>query len=532
MSQRYNLILRVFLAAWMILGACVLDSEAQLWDIPNREAYEERRKRDLEHERRANEFFEKIKKEREEVQRINKLKKSEEEVSKLIVMIQGQLGAGPTIGAGFIFGREKDQIYIATANHVVRRGALNARDLQIKLVDLPDEFLPATLTDHFDEDLDLAVLRVEGLRKRGIDGCTLPMHHLGDGSVLERGDALYPIGYPNGVPWGMPIVPDRVSKIAGREITFQSSFISIGHSGGGLLNETYDLVGMIIKDGPPFGLAIQLKPILKVLQQWGYPVKLYVFRNDGKTPLYRAAENGDLTGVKRLLDDECVNVNEKASWDSTALSAATWTGNIEIVKLLLEEGADPRIGNPIVGAAHSGQVSMIELLLTNGATVSMKEYALSPLQAAILEGHIAIVRLLLYAGADVNVKGLWHHTPLQDAVEKRHTEIMRLLLAAGADAKQKGLLHEAMHEDELEIVKLLLEHGADVNVDFNGETVLNHAVREGKVEAIKILLNAGANPNMLDKRSGKTTHDLARENKKSPTRDTIINLLSSHEGKE
>jgi ankyrin repeat protein len=454
MNQRHNLIWRILLVAWMICGAYVLDGEAQR---------DEQLRRELEYEKQINELKKSMAKEQERG-RIERLKMSEEEASKLVVMIQGQLGEGPTIGAGIIFGLGKDQLYIATANHVVRKGALKARDLQIKLKDLPNDFLPATLLDRADEDLDLAVVHVKGLSKHGIDGCALPIHHLGEGSVLKRGDAVYPLGYPNGAPWGMPVVPDKVAQLVGREITFQSSFISTGHSGGGLLNEDYNLVGMIRKDAPPFGLAVQIEPILKVVQQWGYPVHLYDGRY-GMPPLHLAAKAGDLDTVGRLLEDECTDVSAVDNWGRTPLTYAA-EGPIEVVSLLLHKGADPNRGSPLNTAASVGQIEAIKLLLARGAKV--------------------------------NVKDEWK-SPLYTAVRNKQVEAVKLLLAAGADtARPSRLLHDALDSDKLEIVKLLFKHGADINTKYERKTLLHKAISDNKVDAVKLLIESRANIDAAD----------------------------------
>src|SRR5439155_16970764 len=50
---------------------------------------------------------------------------TEEEMKKLVVMIEARLAGESSVGAGIIVGIRADNLYIATANHVVRRGALD-----------------------------------------------------------------------------------------------------------------------------------------------------------------------------------------------------------------------------------------------------------------------------------------------------------------------------------------------------------------------------------------------------------------------
>lgn len=196
-----------------------------------------------------------------------------EEATKLIVMVEGKLASTPTFGAGIIFGWENNALYIATADHVVRRGEEEANDLIVKLKSQPNKFFKAVLLGHFNRDLDLAVLRIESLQEQGINVSSLDMRVLSQPGSSDRGDAVFPVGNPNGVPWGIPVIPDRIAQIVGDGIVFQSVFISNGHSGGGLVDDGGVLTGMIIKDSPPFGFATNIWAIGEQLREWGYPVE-------------------------------------------------------------------------------------------------------------------------------------------------------------------------------------------------------------------------------------------------------------------
>lgn len=150
---------------------------------------------------------------------------------KLVVMVRAQLGAAPAFGAGIVFGREKDRLYILTANHVVRRGDAEATGIQVNLRTLPARALPARLLPRFDREMDIAVLMVENLASQGIDVCALSLDRLGDPTALRRGSGVYPVGNPNGAAWGMPVSHDQVSMVTGDEIAFQSPFLAVGASG-------------------------------------------------------------------------------------------------------------------------------------------------------------------------------------------------------------------------------------------------------------------------------------------------------------
>ncbi|PTB65863.1 ankyrin, partial [Trichoderma citrinoviride] len=95
-------------------------------------------------------------------------------------------------------------------------------------------------------------------------------------------------------------------------------------------------------------------------------------------------------------------------------------------------------------------------------------------------------------------------TVLQSAAESGHMNIVKLLLSAGADVNAEPAddgggtaLRAAAGEGHLDIVKLLLEAGADVNAEPKGrqETALQVACFKGYLNIVQMLINAGADVN-------------------------------------
>lgn len=200
----------------------------------------------------------------------------EEEAKNLTVMITAQLGGEDRrIGAGIIFGVDSDSLYIATVNHVIRQGKQEAQNLRVQLRSLPDKPVMAKLLSDFDSTLDLAVLRMTGVKGLGIDVKALPFDRVGNLNSLNRGDEVYSIGYRQGHPWAMNVTPDRLADKTKDRLYFESNFIGPGQSGGALLDKGLDLVGMIRNDyQPPEGEAVDIVTILEQLRQWNYPVNL------------------------------------------------------------------------------------------------------------------------------------------------------------------------------------------------------------------------------------------------------------------
>ena len=427
---------------------------------------------------------------------------------KLVVMVHAQLGAAPVFGAGIVFGRETDRLYILTANHVVRRGDAEATGIRVSLRSQPAKMLAARLLPQSDREQDIAVLTVENLASQGVDVCALRMDRLGDPAALRRGSAVYAVGNPNGAAWGMPVEPDHVSMVTGDEVAFQSPFLAVGMSGGALLNANAGLIGIVRKDEPPFGLALSLDRALAAVDQWGYPQQLWRAAEDGSTPLHRAAKNAEADKVKKLLAQACVDVNPANQYGSTPLHDAARAGSAEVVQLLLQAGARVDANGrdqltPLHEAAMQGKAVVAKLLLAAGADVNMGDRSHpTPLIDAVRGGSLETAKLLLEQGADVN-KATWRYPPLGVAVARGTPAMVALLIAAGAgvngeaiegsQSEPRPILNIAAERGNPEILQQLLSAGAAVNGGSKRTgTALGSAVKEGHVEAIRLLLAAGA----------------------------------------
>lgn len=117
----------------------------------------------------------------------------------------------------------------------------------------------------------------------------------------------------------------------------------------------------------------------------------------------------------------------------------------EIIKLLREAGAEDMsngvsfpLDNTLVGYAKEGKIEQVKQMLAHGADERTKAEAL---MQASSNGQTEVVKLLLNAGANVNAKGEYGNTALISAVEGEHPETVKLLLKAGADVNAVGKYH-------------------------------------------------------------------------------------------
>ena len=89
---------------------------------------------------------------------------------------------------------------------------------------------------------------------------------------LQRGDEVYPVGHPEGEGWDVPLTPSIVKKVIAEEISFEPSCFA-GHSGGGLFDVNWTLVGMITRTLGRSCEAISFERICATLEDdWGLVV--------------------------------------------------------------------------------------------------------------------------------------------------------------------------------------------------------------------------------------------------------------------
>ena len=266
----------------------------------------------------------------------------------------------------------------------------------------------------------------------------------------------------------------------------------------------------------------------KVLLDHGADIEADVF-SEGR-PLQLAVEMRDRAMV-RLLLERGANANGKGRTQE-APPIVKARNDPEMVKLLIEHGAsvdgsDRFGGTPLIYAAASGNLRMVKMLLDEGASIHVQGSLRvgTPLDGAIRGGHLAVAQLLLQEGAwpgktmgfplltDQQLKDPQLVTErLQLAVRAhRHfwaacgngqvekvQSFLRMFpyLAQVEDQDYKSALTHALAGGHSQIIKLLIDHGADPNESDGSEgTPLVQATKLGNLKVIETLVENGANVN-------------------------------------
>ena len=129
-------------------------------------------------------------------------------------------------------------------------------------------------------------------------------------------------------------------------------------------------------------------------------------------------------------------------------------GNLEVVKYLIESGADIHVDNDanLRWASNNGHLEVVKFLIENGADIH--EYEDRPLILASIRGHLEVVKYLVQSGADIHVD---NDECLSCASQFGHLEVVKYLVESGADihAKNDAALTTASGKGHLEIVEFL-----------------------------------------------------------------------------
>jgi ankyrin repeat protein len=160
---------------------------------------------------------------------------------------------------------------------------------------------------------------------------------------------------------------------------------------------------------------------------------------------FEAAALGSGDRVAALLESNPALLGDYSHDGFTALHLAVFFGHRDLVKHLLDLGADPRLAarnktfasgvSPLQSAVTRGSVELAKLLLDRGADVNARDADDgSPLFTAAFNGNLALVELLLARGARADVRHKSGQTPLGIAREKNHAAVAQVLARQDAGA--------------------------------------------------------------------------------------------------
>jgi len=205
-----------------------------------------------------------------------------------------------------------------------------------------------------------------------------------------------------------------------------------------------------------------------------------------------AAGRGDIEGVSKLLNDKPQWIHTIGSHGRTMIWEAAYRGKLEMVEFLLSHGADINLPGchlsqhdieitPYCVARYEGRDAVADYLLDMGAKVDI--------QTAAYLGDFDTVQTLIEEDPDIINSGylqsVWLPSGNPNSVEHRYEEC----------ATPLGY---AIIGGNIEIVKLLISKGA--KVESQSELLLDQTVSDNRVDLVKLLVENGADPSKAPKK--------------------------------
>ena len=212
------------------------------------------------------------------------------------------------------------------------------------------------------------------------------------------------------------------------------------------------------------------------------------------TPLHWAARCGKTEAVKAIL-------SFASEEQKLGLLTVTNNNNLTLLHWAAKNGKTEVVSAILNTVSEEQKVNLLSAQVSKGRYEND-----APLQIAVKNGNIDVAKLLIEQGADFNVT-LGYDGPLFGyAVEKNYVGIVEMLLKQGADFNVEDnhnntLMESAVWRGYTDIVELFLEYGADVMaMDYYGRTLLHKAVRCHKYDTANLIAKyyyAGINKSLF-----------------------------------
>ena len=264
-----------------------------------------------------------------------------------------------------------------------------------------------------------------------------------------------------------------------------------------------------------------------------YPLAQYAAQHWTTHAQLSKALSSSLKGVEYLFDP---NKPHFEAW-LTMYDIDTYPPNHSTFYLFRPGCKSP--ATPLYYAALCGFHDLVvHLIIKNPQDVNADGgYYMRPLVAALAGEHFQTADLLRHNGADLDIRGEYGRHPLHGAAFSGNLEVVRKLIeydpayinAREEDGGETPLYwaSNSRNSKDVSVVRLLLEHGADINVQYDdGRTPLHTASYNGALEVVRVLLEHGADVEMKSRQGNTALQEAAERG-----HDEVVELLQEHGAK-
>ncbi|MDI1486543.1 MAG: hypothetical protein OHK93_005774 [Ramalina farinacea] len=233
-----------------------------------------------------------------------------------------------------------------------------------------------------------------------------------------------------------------------------------------------EILFLLYSKASQWGVEIALKAVSQS-GNWDLFVSLLQYQRGRELELKYAALAGWDDLVQQMVDENLKSATYEFS-TAPALCQAAAAGLLETTQILYENSVDrnfssDEVGEAVAAAAGRGHVLVVQYLLDRGADTGDDCCQKALLQAAD-GGFLSTVQVLLAAGVPANPRA-------------KNTKDNR---------EQKTCLWAAVDREHIEIVRLLLSHGADPDCQYTGMSALATSIKKTNYDLFQLLLQNGA----------------------------------------
>nr|XP_006202494.1 transient receptor potential cation channel subfamily A member 1 [Vicugna pacos] len=240
--------------------------------------------------------------------------------------------------------------------------------------------------------------------------------------------------------------------------------------------------------------------------------RLKKYNDTNASPLHHAAEEGEVELMEMIVSDSsCEELNVTDDYGNTPLHWAAEKNQVESVKFLLLQGANPNLRNynlmaPLHVAAQGLHNEVLKILVEHSSTdINLEgENGNTALIITCFKDNSEALQILLNKGANLCKSNKWGCFPIHQAAFSGAKKCMEIILKFGEEHGYSRLshinfvnngkaspLHMAVQSGDLEMIKMCLDNGAQLDLVEKGKcTALHFAATQGATEIVKLMISS------------------------------------------
>ncbi|XP_065583958.1 putative ankyrin repeat protein RF_0381 [Artemia franciscana] len=225
-------------------------------------------------------------------------------------------------------------------------------------------------------------------------------------------------------------------------------------------------------------------------------VSVNALNSEGTTAIYYAVISHELDVTRYLLEN---GANPNAKCGETILQKAALVGCLNICRLLVAKGAcidalNERNETALYYGVVSNSLDVTTYLLENGANTNLNKFNHKTLLHSAAEfASLKICQLLVTKGTTIDALDMWNRTPLYYSTVKEKFDVTKYLLENGANPNAE---FESPYGDSMDMDFIYMDCQGKLSLKYR-EKILHVAARQGNLDIFKLLISKGADMNCL-----------------------------------